>query len=88
MQISDPSYAGMTAPILCAEMEAAHQPVFPPQQQLPLRVLARLVAWYQHHRELAKTRRELARFDDFMLKDIGLNRADAEEQISKGFWRR
>jgi uncharacterized protein YjiS (DUF1127 family) len=90
MQISDPSYAGMTgstAPALCAEMDAGQQPAFPPQQRFLLRVLARLAGWYQHHRELGKTRRDLACFDDFMLKDIGLSRADAEEQISKGFWR-
>jgi uncharacterized protein YjiS (DUF1127 family) len=32
-------------------------------------------------------RRSLARLDDFMLRDIGLARAEVEMEVSKPFWR-
>ncbi|MEI6557101.1 MAG: DUF1127 domain-containing protein [Rhodospirillaceae bacterium] len=35
----------------------------------------------------ALSRRELAGLDDSMLQDIGLTRADAEEEVDKPFWR-
>jgi len=38
-------------------------------------------------RRRAADRRNLARLDDFMLRDIGLARADVEMEISKPFWR-
>jgi len=44
----------------------------------------RLGAWRQRARE----RRMLGTFDDHMLKDIGLSRADIEEEVSRPFWRR
>ncbi len=34
-----------------------------------------------------RQRRHLARLDDRMLADIGLSRADANQEISKPFWR-
>ncbi len=34
----------------------------------------------------AISRRELAELDDAMLQDIGLTRADAEEEADKPFW--
>ena len=37
--------------------------------------------------ELARQRRHLGRLDDHMLKDIGLSRADVEQEIAKPFWR-
>ncbi|HSU05554.1 MAG TPA: DUF1127 domain-containing protein [Acetobacteraceae bacterium] len=39
-------------------------------------------AWRRRH-----SRSCLAHFDDRMLKDIGLTRADAELELSKPFWR-
>jgi uncharacterized protein YjiS (DUF1127 family) len=32
------------------------------------------------------SRRQLARLDDHLLRDIGLTRADAEQEIMKSFW--
>lgn len=48
---------------------------------------SRLAGWYLEHRQLARERRHLACFDEHMLKDIGLSRADVEQEIAKGFWR-
>ena len=45
---------------------------------------AQVVAYWL---ELVRQRRHLARLDDRMLKDIGLNRADVEREIAKPFWR-
>jgi uncharacterized protein YjiS (DUF1127 family) len=37
--------------------------------------------------ERARQRRQLARLNDFQLKDIGLSRADVENEVSRPFWR-
>jgi uncharacterized protein YjiS (DUF1127 family) len=42
-----------------------------------------LLAWF----ERARQRRELLRFDDHLLRDIGLTRADALAEAAKPFWR-
>ena len=42
-----------------------------------------LVGWY----ERARQRRQLARLDDRLLRDIGLNRIDAAREADKPFWR-
>ncbi|MEP4548294.1 MAG: DUF1127 domain-containing protein [Saccharospirillum sp.] len=39
--------------------------------------------WYRNY----KTRAQLARLPDYILKDIGLKRADAIRETSKPFWR-
>jgi uncharacterized protein YjiS (DUF1127 family) len=36
--------------------------------------------------ERARQRRQLAELDDYMLRDIGLTRADVASEISKSFW--
>ncbi len=36
----------------------------------------------------ARQRRQLSRLDDFMLKDIGISRADAVKESNKHFWER
>jgi uncharacterized protein YjiS (DUF1127 family) len=36
--------------------------------------------------ELAEQRRALATMDDYMLKDIGLSRADARREALRPFW--
>jgi len=38
-------------------------------------------------RARARSRRDLARLDDHILKDIGISRADAHRESSKPFWR-
>ena len=36
--------------------------------------------------ERARQRRQLAELDDYMLRDIGLTRADVASEIRKAFW--
>lgn len=38
-------------------------------------------------RQRVLTRRELSRLDERMLQDIGFSRTDADEEMSKPFWR-
>ena len=42
-----------------------------------------LQSWYERSRQ----RRRLARLDERLLRDIGLDRVTAMEEISKPFWR-
>ena len=37
---------------------------------------------------VARQRRSLASLDDWTLKDIGITRADVEQETAKPFWRR
>jgi uncharacterized protein YjiS (DUF1127 family) len=46
-------------------------------------VLATVARWQERRR----TRRELARFTEWQLKDIGLSRGQAMAEIDKPFWR-
>ncbi|WP_127559570.1 DUF1127 domain-containing protein [Saccharospirillum alexandrii] len=39
--------------------------------------------WYRNY----KTRAQLARLPDYILKDVGLKRADVIRETSKPFWR-
>ncbi|HUL08502.1 MAG TPA: DUF1127 domain-containing protein [Candidatus Acidoferrum sp.] len=45
-------------------------------------MLRRLVIWF----ERARQRQALLALDDFVLKDIGLSRADALREHDKPFW--
>lgn len=45
-----------------------------------------IVRQLQRWRDLYQQRRQLAALSDFMLKDIGLSRADAEREASRPFW--
>ncbi len=40
--------------------------------------------WYRNY----KTRTQLAQLPDYILKDVGLKRADAIRESSKPFWRK
>jgi uncharacterized protein YjiS (DUF1127 family) len=46
-------------------------------------VLATVARWQERRR----TRRELARFTEWQLKDIGLTRGQAVAEFGKPFWR-
>ena len=50
-------------------------------------VLAAVADLVGHWRRPASDRRHLATLDDFMLRDIGVSRADVEVELSKPFWR-
>ena len=41
----------------------------------------------EHYNHLINSRRALAKLDDSMLKDIGLTRAEAENEAEKPFWK-
>jgi len=55
---------------------------------------ARRLAWWLGHgadqallwAERARQRRQLAELDDYMLRDLGLSRADVAGEIRKPFW--
>lgn len=53
-----------------------------PAAPLWKRALQRVLRWH----ELARQRRELASMSDEALKDIGLSRADIQEEIERPFW--
>jgi uncharacterized protein YjiS (DUF1127 family) len=53
-----------------------------------------LATWFERATELllvwserVRQRRELARFDDHLLRDIGVTRAEALAEAAKPFWR-
>lgn len=45
------------------------------------------LATLAHRRSVRLEREHLASFDDRLLQDIGLTRADVEREYSKPFWR-
>jgi uncharacterized protein YjiS (DUF1127 family) len=49
--------------------------------------LIRIFAMLREWRRRSRDRAELARFDDRMLRDIGVNRAEIWREINKPFWR-
>jgi uncharacterized protein YjiS (DUF1127 family) len=52
------------------------------RQHVLMRALDTLQTWSERIRQ----RRELMRFDDHLLRDIGITRADAIAEASKPFW--
>lgn len=48
--------------------------------------LERVVDQLLHWQERAETRRKLLAFDDRMLSDIGISRADIDNETRKPFW--
>lgn len=57
---------------------------FPEFVALAGRLNTNLTVWRERH----AWRKDLRRFDDRMLADIGMDRAGAEVEIAKPFWRR
>ncbi|RCX32350.1 DUF1127 domain-containing protein [Thioalbus denitrificans] len=51
------------------------------------RVLHRGIVLLLEWNQRARQRRQLARLDDYLLRDIGLSRVDAEQEARKPFWR-
>lgn len=51
-------------------------------------VLRSAAAVLHEWRRRSRSRAQLARFDDRMLRDIGVTRADAYREINKPFWRK
>ena len=49
--------------------------------------LSRTLAMLREWRRRSRDRAELARFDERMLRDIGVTRADVWREINKPFWR-
>ena len=50
--------------------------------------LSRIFAVLREWRRRCRDRAELARFDERMLSDIGITRADVWREINKPFWRK
>lgn len=48
-----------------------------------LSLFDRIATW----QERAQARRRLGQLDDWMLKDVGLSRADVAREMGKPFWR-
>jgi uncharacterized protein YjiS (DUF1127 family) len=65
------------APLLHARRAPA--PLF---QTLVSRLVETLFAWHQR----VQQRQRLAQFDDRMLRDIGVSRADVAREVGKPFW--
>ena len=51
-------------------------------------IVGQAVALVREWRRRARRRQELARLDDRMLRDIGVTRVDAWQEINKPFWRK
>lgn len=46
-----------------------------------------LLTTFNQYRENARQRRQLAQLPDYLLKDIGVTRADAMKEAEKPFWK-
>lgn len=60
---------------------AASEP--PRRRRGALRLLDLLAVWHERTRR----RRELSRMPDYLLRDMGITRADVDREIHKPFWR-
>ena len=72
-------------------MAYTHANTYAYHRHAPVRVfsglVARAIGLIQTWQERARSRRELERLDDRLLKDIGLNRIDALQESEKPFWK-
>ena len=67
---------------------APHRVRRPAMRSLFRPALSRIFAALQEWRRRRRDRAELARFDERMLSDIGITRADLWREINKPFWRK
>lgn len=51
------------------------------------RLNRRLIASFRKWQTNRRTRKDLARLSDFMLKDLGISRSQAENEYQKPFWK-
>lgn len=51
------------------------------------RLNRRLIALFRKWQTNRRTRNDLARLSDFMLKDLGISRSQAENEYQKPFWK-
>ena len=51
------------------------------------RLNRRLIALFRKWQTNRRTRKDLARLSDFMLKDLGISRSQAENEYQKPFWK-
>ncbi len=63
---------------------AAHtRSVGPVDHRRATTLWALIVGWYERSRQ----RKRLAELDEFLLRDIGISKREAEREIAKPFWR-
>ena len=62
------------------------QSAFANRQQTPARGLPWLLDLLIRWQERAFERKRLAAMDDHVLRDIGLSRADIDQEVRKPFW--
>jgi uncharacterized protein YjiS (DUF1127 family) len=83
-----PTFAGLNSPVRVGPNQPRHE-AWPSQvaraggRSWLARSAGLLLAWS----ERARQRRDLLRFDDHLLRDIGLTRAEALAEAEKPFWR-
>ena len=46
------------------------------------KVLAKILVWREIHRQ----RKQLSKMDDYLLKDIGVSRVEADREAERKFW--
>lgn len=66
-----------------SEFRQASSSASPRRGSLLVRIVDRLLLW----QERAQARRHLAEMPDYILHDIGVTRAGAEEEAKKPFWK-
>ena len=64
------------------EQKIDHVPVMTRFSKLLVNVFETL----QRRLDRQRSRQQLAKLDDRMLQDVGLNRADVEKEMDKSFW--
>ena len=78
--LASPAQVGLSRPLY----EAVPRLTIRPRGRLSLAgVIEALLTWSERVHE----RRQLMEFDDHMLHDIGITRADAQAEAAKPFWR-
>lgn len=69
-------------------ISVAHERQAKPRFQASVEKALTIVwTWRRRMRDRAELRRLLARADDYMLADVGLNRARVADEAGKPFWR-